>query len=543
MTIFNFKRHEIESKIFLVVDDFGDMRGMLRSMLTSIGVAEIDTAINGKEAIDALERKRYDVILCDYNLGPGKNGQHVLEEARHRQLIGLDAVFVMITAENTREMVMGAVEYEPDSYLTKPFSKDLLKSRLEKLVIKRQDLHEVETAVSAQEFAKAVRILDEKIAEKPKNLGELTKQKAEVLYRAGEYGQAFDVYEKVVSVRDMPWARLGLGKVLFATGRMKEAAAIFQGLLQENERFTAAYDWLARTLQSQNREREAQGVLQQAVVLSPKAILRQKALGELAMQNGDNKVADTALTEAVKLGRNSVYKAPGIYANLARVKSRCGEGQAGLKILDSMEKEFQGADASELHAAMVRGVIHQGLDDPEEAGIWMSRADQLYQDLGSQVSADLTLEMARSYGELGELDRAQSMLKYAVKNNHSDQALLQKVEGLVGELNLGVDAKSFVSEIRREIVKLNNQGVAMAKAGQLHEAVALFSEAVAAMPSNKVVNLNAARVMILDMRKRGIQGDQLGQVRMLLERVRKLDPAGPGLRRVQNMFQDLVKRA
>lgn len=42
----------------------------------------------------------------------------------------------------------------------------------------------------------------------------------------------------------------------------------------------------------------------------------------------------------------------------------------------------------------------------------------------------------------------------------------------------------------------------MAKAGQLREAVALFSEAVAAMPSNKVVNLNAARVMILDMRER-----------------------------------------
>ena len=38
------------------------MRGMLRSMLSSIGVAEIDTAINGREAIEALERKRYDVI-------------------------------------------------------------------------------------------------------------------------------------------------------------------------------------------------------------------------------------------------------------------------------------------------------------------------------------------------------------------------------------------------------------------------------------------------------------------------------------------------
>lgn len=542
MTSFNFKRHEIESKVFLVVDDFGDMRGMLRSMLSSIGVAEIDTAINGREAIEALERKRYDVILCDYNLGPGKNGQHVLEEARHRQLIGLDAVFVMITAENTREMVMGAVEYEPDSYLTKPFTKDLLKSRLEKLVIKRQDLQEVETAVSAQEFESAVQMLNEKIAARPKNLAELTKQKAEILYRSGEYEQSAEVYENVLSVREMPWARLGLGKVFFATGRLQEAAVIFEALLQENERLTAAYDWLARTLQSLDQGREAQEVLQRAVALSPQAILRQKALGELAMKNGDNAVAEQAFSQAVRLGRNSVYKAPGIFANLARVKSRCGDGKSALKIVDTMEKEFKGADASPLHAAMARGVIHQNLGDPAEAGVWMWQAGELYESLGPQVSAELTLEMARSYGELGDTDKAQSMLRHAVRNNHSDQELLKRVEGLVGELNLGLDPKSFVADIRREIVKLNNQGVAMAKAGQLREAVALFSEAVAAMPSNKVVNLNAARVMILDMRERGIEREQLGQVRELLDRVKKMDPEGPALRRVQSMYQELVKQ-
>jgi tetratricopeptide (TPR) repeat protein len=225
------------------------------------------------------------------------------------------------------------------------------------------------------------------------------------------------------------------------------------------------------------------------------------------------------------------------------VKSRCGDGKGGLKIVDNMEKEFNGNEASQLHAAMVRGVIHQNMGDLKEAGVWMWQASELYESLGPQVSADLTLEMARSYGELGESDKAQSMLRHAVRNNHSDQELLQRVEGLVGELNLGLDPKIFVSDIRREIVKLNNQGVAMAKAGQLHEAVVLFSEAVAAMPSNKVVNLNAARVMIMDMRERGIERDQLGQVRELLDRVRKLDPEGPALRRVQSMYQELVKSA
>lgn len=100
---------------------------------------------------------------------------------------------------------------------------------------------------------------------------------------------------------------------------------------------------------------------------------------------------------------------------------------------------------------------------------------------------------------------------------------------------------NFVSNIRREIVKLNNKGVELAKAGQFREAVALFSEAVAAMPSNKVVNLNAARVMIMNMRETGMEGDQQRKVRELLDQVRLMDPQSPALRRVQSMYQDLMK--
>jgi tetratricopeptide (TPR) repeat protein len=173
----------------------------------------------------------------------------------------------------------------------------------------------------------------------------------------------------------------------------------------------------------------------------------------------------------------------------------------------------------------------------------MGQASDLYQSMGLHLSPELTLEMARSYAELGQLEKAQAMLKDAVRNNHADQELLDKIEGLAGDLSLGVDPKSFVAEIRREIIKLNNKGVEMAKAGQFEEAVALFSEAVTAMPSNKVVNLNAARVMIMNMRAQGVESGQLAKVRELLERVRLMDPESPALRRVNGMYQELVKRA
>ena len=131
---------DLSNKRFLIIDDFGDMRTMIRHMIESYGATEIDMASNGKEAVRLMARHRYDIVLCDYNLGEGQDGQQILEEARHRRLIGLAALFIMITAENTSQMVMGAVEYYPDDYLSKPFNKLVLKTRLERLLARKGDL-------------------------------------------------------------------------------------------------------------------------------------------------------------------------------------------------------------------------------------------------------------------------------------------------------------------------------------------------------------------------------------------------------------------
>ena len=116
----------IETKTVLVIDDFGDMRNMLVNIMRMLGAKKIDSAINGERAIEMMEENKYDIVLCDYNLGSGKDGQQVLEDARHRNLINMATIFIMVTAESTKAMVMGAIEHEPDSYVSKPFSKDLI---------------------------------------------------------------------------------------------------------------------------------------------------------------------------------------------------------------------------------------------------------------------------------------------------------------------------------------------------------------------------------------------------------------------------------
>ena len=123
---------------FLIIDDFGSYRTSLVTMLTEaeVSTTQIDTAANGDDALNLLRENKYDIILCDFYMGEGKDGQQVLEESRSLGILGYATVFIMITAETARAMVLSVVENRPDDYLTKPFNILELSARV-KAILRR----------------------------------------------------------------------------------------------------------------------------------------------------------------------------------------------------------------------------------------------------------------------------------------------------------------------------------------------------------------------------------------------------------------------
>jgi CheY-like chemotaxis protein/lipopolysaccharide biosynthesis regulator YciM len=538
-----FKIGILENRTYLVVDDFGDMRSMIKNMLMASGVKQVSLAINGAQAIERIAEKRFDVVLCDYNLGPGKDGQQVLEEAKHRQLIGLDCVFVMITAENTRDMVMGAVEYEPDSYLTKPFNKDLLKKRLEKLIAKKQDLLPVEQAVAKRDHSLALRLLDEKIAAKPANSNELKKIKGEICFSAGMIDKARQVYEEVISVRDLPWARLGLGKILFQEKAYSEAQAQFQDLTEQHPNYTAAYDWLAKCYKSQNQLAEAQQTLQAAAEISPKAVLRQQMLGEVALLNKDEQAAEVAFTKAVKHGRHSVYKHPSNYANLAKVCGKTKNGDAGFKVLRDMKREFHKEPKADLYMATAESAIHEAMGNQQAAKASLERAAEIYQNLDKNTSSDCSIELAKSYKTLDMEEKSVELLKSVVLNNHTDDSLMDEIKQTVASMDIKEDALGSIDALRDEVASLNKKGVELAKTGKLAEAISLLKQTSERMPANRVVNLNTALVLLMDMERDNFSVSKADEINIYLERVAKAEPNNPTLNKLQYRLKSMIKAA
>jgi DNA-binding response OmpR family regulator len=104
------------------------------------------------------------VVLCDFNLGDGKNGQQVLEEARVRNLLLPSSVWLMVSAEKSVESVMGAAEHQPDAYLIKPITEGVLLTRLNRVWHRKQVFSEIDQAYAEKDYLRAARLCDEQIA-------------------------------------------------------------------------------------------------------------------------------------------------------------------------------------------------------------------------------------------------------------------------------------------------------------------------------------------------------------------------------------------
>ena len=112
----------------LVVDDNEDNRYTLARRLKREGYAKVAVAENGRQALDMLDRERFDLVLLDIMM-PEMNGYQVLEHIKSSQDLREIRV-IMISAVDELDSVVRCIELGADDYLPKPFNAVLLKARV-----------------------------------------------------------------------------------------------------------------------------------------------------------------------------------------------------------------------------------------------------------------------------------------------------------------------------------------------------------------------------------------------------------------------------
>jgi CheY-like chemotaxis protein len=114
-------------KRILIVDDDPDIRQVLLDRLESYGYA-VETAQNGREALEVLNRSHFDGVLLDINM-PELDGGEVLKRAQ--QLYPTLPV-IMVTASASHIQAMKIRYQGAKGYLQKPIQQEQLKEAVER---------------------------------------------------------------------------------------------------------------------------------------------------------------------------------------------------------------------------------------------------------------------------------------------------------------------------------------------------------------------------------------------------------------------------
>ena len=530
----------LKTKKVLVIDDFFNFRLTMKNMLRSLGFEDIDDVPTGEEAVRKLSVRKYDIVLCDYNLGPGKSGQQVLEEAKFREYIDYSSVWIMVTAENTMEMIMGAAEYAPDDYLMKPFAKEVLENKIRNIVGKKDNLKDIEKKIKDNDYFQAIKLCDELMETSPRNLSELMKLKGEILFKKGSYQEATEFYEKVLFMGDFMWAEMGKGKANFMLGKYDVAKGIFEGIITKNNKVMQAYDYLAKCMVKLNNPIDAQTVLMKATSISPKAILRQKELGSIAYINEDYSIAEASFKSAVAQGKTSCFISPSDYTNLAKTLVQSDAHEEGMGILNDALKIFPKNSEALLHVAVTKSYVYKKMNKDEEAQVALTESQKLAEGFEGQISAEIMLDMAKAHIIMGDEAKGTEIINNIVRSNHDNSALLDNVRHVFKETGMVDKGNNIIKTARESVIKLNDEGVKLAQDGKLTEAIAYFEEAAAKLPENKIINANAAQVFMLFMKKNGINEQQLIKAKTYLDRVIKIDETYRDIPLLLSLYRELA---
>ena len=123
-------------KKLLVIDDSDQIRWFLKHVFNN--EYRILEARNGQEGIDVALKEEPDLILCDVMM-PVKVGYETCREIKNDPKMAQTPV-VMLTAKVESEDVITGIEAGADDYITKPFDVEILRSKINSLMKKSDEM-------------------------------------------------------------------------------------------------------------------------------------------------------------------------------------------------------------------------------------------------------------------------------------------------------------------------------------------------------------------------------------------------------------------
>ncbi len=531
---------KIEDISVLIVESNAAMRTQIRNMLALCGISKVGLAVTAGVAIRKLRDQNYDIILCEYHLGEGQDGQHLLEDLRQHHLIPLATLFLMITGESQYERVVSAAELAPNDYILKPFSSDKLLGRLSRALEKRDAFLPTYKLIESGAAFEAIESCRRGEVEYTQYLIDFLRLRAELHISAGQADEAQQIYKQVMSSKAVPWAKLGLAKTLFMQKNFGEAEEQLEELLSENSQFLDAYDWLAKTREAAGRLQEAKETLQDAVKVSPHTMRRLRKLGEVAAEVGDMETATKNFSEVVRKGKFSDFRDPEDHVALVRAQLGMGDVTAANTTLRDLDRSMDGLPKTALCKALSTAMVATKTGDSEAANAALNDAIR-FNDPRLGASMHLKKELARICIENNQDDKAAGVIMDIMRHAADDSAV-ETIKNMLVELGRPELGENLALRVRTEVRNIMTEGAHLAQSGDYDGAVRQMLQAVERLPGNTQVLFNASLALLKHIEHNGWNEHFARSIKDFIERVKRQDPGNQRLAAMIAFFHSLMKQ-
>jgi DNA-binding response OmpR family regulator len=119
----------------LIVDDEHYIRKVIRTLLMTIGVRNIQEASNGYAGLDTIRTFMPDLVLVDWEM-PELDGPGFVRAVRSPETFPHpDVPIIMLTAHGERSRVIEAMRCGVNEYLLKPVSSQALQARIVSVLV------------------------------------------------------------------------------------------------------------------------------------------------------------------------------------------------------------------------------------------------------------------------------------------------------------------------------------------------------------------------------------------------------------------------
>lgn len=501
----------------LIVDDFHNFRRALAKNMYELGFRHIDTVGSGEEALNYCRKQHYDLILSDYNLGPGKNGQQLLEDLRAKDHIRSGDIFMLISADTSRNVVMCSYDCEPDAFLTKPITGKTLEQRVKRIVAQRRQLRGIYKNIEAEDYATAIFLLEQEVDMQSRYAVDCQKMLGELYIKQKQYDRAEELYQTVLAVRELDWAMVGLANVVLERGNADQAMHALEQIVESNPSYLKAYDSLSKACVLTDDKDKLQKVLEKATEVSPMSTARQKQLAETALDNGNVELAVKAYKKTIKYGANSHHDTPENHLNFARAitkifdndidKAKEFSREAAL-LLTNLDDKYEVNKQQQAQAKLLNSQIHALEGNVQKSTALLHEAEGMM-DEDMERNIDTDIEIVNALVAADRRMEAATMLNDLVESYRHDETALEKLDPLLDE---PVSIKG-----KKTIAKINKSGISAYQEKDYHTSIDFFVRAQKKFPRYIGLKLNLIQAMIGYMRDNEYNEEYINQCKTIFK--------------------------